>query len=52
MLLSEAAYKAYEAGPGAVIDSFNRNCASFTPGLLTVDKIQCSLPHVQHRYSR
>ncbi|BDA42442.1 probable protein EDS1L at N-terminal half [Coccomyxa sp. Obi] len=50
ILLSESVYRAHETGPKAVAAAFNTSSKSFVPGLITITQLQCSLPHVQHRY--
>ena len=49
MLLSESVYRAYSNGPEAAVAAFREFEKGFPPGLITVQKIQCSLPHVPHR---
>ena len=49
MLLSESVYRAYSSGPEAAAAAFREFEKGFPPGLITVQRIQCSLPHVPHR---
>ncbi|KAK9835148.1 hypothetical protein WJX81_001104 [Elliptochloris bilobata] len=50
LLLAECVYRAYDGGPAAAAAALAELARAFPPGLVTVRWLQCSLPHVPHRY--
>lgn len=52
LLLAECVYRAYDGGPAAAAAALAELARAFPPGLITVRRLQCSLPHVPHRCAR
>ncbi len=49
LLLAECVYRAYDGGAPAAAAALAELAAAFPAGLVTVRRLQCSLPHVAHR---
>eukprot|EP00884_Botryococcus_braunii_P022747 jgi/Botrbrau1/9156/Bobra.160_3s0028.1 len=50
LVLSEVAYRVLDQGPAQVPRILTERKQQFPAGLITLQAVQCSLPHVQHRY--